>query len=278
MESREQILKNEVFAGLKEVGHRPEDDIYVWSQGMAFHNQNLIDGLKENVKDSKLREKVLYDLWSYFSTVGLERVNKVLGIGEKPNVDKINKILAGILNDKNHPAILGMGEYIEEAFLNWLRAFTIYDFSAYVYLEKNLGSKDGLKIYMGLWEKFALSALDPWKKTFGIKGPSDISMDMLGKLSKAYWESIGIPYHVTQHTQDVHEAELGVCAYFANMKAILGEEKARSMTLKTEAATSVNYYDAILKALGVFDKFSFTMDKFQCCGDNTCRVRFERRK
>ena len=278
MESREQVLKNEVFAGLKEVGHRPEDDIYVWSQGMAFHNQNLIDGLKENVNDSKLRDKVLYDLWSYFSTVGLEKVNKVLGIGEKPNVDKINKILAGILHDKNHPAILGMGEYIEEAFLNWLRAFTIYDFSAYVYLEKNLGSKDGLKIYMGLWEKFALSALDPWKRTFGIKGPSDISMDMLGKLSKAYWESIGIPYHVTKHNKDVHEAELGVCAYFANMKAILGEQKARSMTLKTEAATSVNYYDAILKALGVFDKFSFTMDKFQCCGDNTCRVRFERRK
>jgi hypothetical protein len=278
MESREQVLKNEVFAGLKDVGHRPEDDIYVWSQGMAFHNQNLIDGLKENVNDSKLRDKVLYDLWSYFFTVGLEKANKVLGVGEKPNVDKINKILAGILNDKNHPAILGMGEYIEEAFLNWLRAFTIYDFSAYVYLEKNLGSKDGLKIYMGLWEKFALSALDPWKKTFGIKGPSDISMDMLGKLSKAYWESIGIPYHVTKHNKDVHEAELGVCAYFANMKAILGEEKARSMTLKTEAATSVNYYDAILKALGVFDKFSFTMDKFQCCGDNTCRVRFERRK
>jgi hypothetical protein len=278
MESREQVLKNEVFAGLKEVGHRPEDDIYVWSQGMAFHNQNLIDGLKENLRDAKLREKVLDDLWSFFYTVGLEKVNKVLGIGEKPNVDKINKILTDILKDRNHPAILGMGEYIEEAFLNWLRAFTIYDFSAYVYLEKNLGSKDGLKIYMGLWEKFALSALDPWKKTFGIKGPSDISMDMLGKLSKAYWESIGIPYHVTQHTQDVHEAELGVCAYFANMKAILGEEKARSMTLKTEAATSVNYYDAILKALGVFDKFSFTMDKFQCCGDNTCRVRFERRK
>jgi hypothetical protein len=278
MESREQVLKNEVFAGLKEVGHRPEDDIYVWSQGMAFHNQNLIDGLKENVNDSKLREKVFYDLWSFFYTVGLENVNKVLGIGEKPNVDKINKILADILKDKNHPAIIGMGEYIEEAFLNWLRAFTIYDFSAYVYLEKNLGSKDGLKIYMGLWEKFALSALDPWKKTFGIKGPSDISMDVLGKLSKAYWESIGIPYHVTKHSKDTHEAELGVCAYFANMKAILGEEKARSMTLKTEAATSVNYYDAILKALGVFDKFSFTMDKFQCCGDNTCRVRFERRK
>jgi hypothetical protein len=278
MESREQVLKNEAFSALKEVGHKPEDDIYIWSQGMAFHNQNLIDGLKENVNDPKLRERVLYDLWSFFYTVGLKEANKVLGVEERPNIDKINKILADILNDRNHPAILGMGEYIEEAFLNWLRAFTIYDFSAYVYLEKNLGSKDGLKIYMGLWEKFALSALDHWKETLGVKGPSDINMDMLGKLSKVYWESIGIPYHVTKHNQDVHEAELGVCAYFVNMKAILGEEKARSMTLKTEAVTSVNYYDAILKALGVFDKFSFTMDRFQCCGDNTCRVRFERRK
>jgi len=278
MESKQQILENQAFASLKEVGHKPEEDIYIWSQGMAFHHQNLIDGLKENVKDPKLREKVLYDLWSFFYTVGLKKANKTLGIDEKPNIDKINKILANILKDRNHPAILGMGEYVEEAFLNWLRAFTIYDYSAYVYLEKHLGSKEGLKIYMGLWEKFALGALDHWKETLGIKDPSKIDMDVLGKLSKAYWESIGIPYHVTKHNRDVHEAELGVCAYFANMKMILGEEKARSMTLKTEAATSVNYYDAILKALGVFDKFSFTMDKFQCCGDNTCRVRFERRK
>jgi len=278
MESREEVMQNPVFPALKEVGHKPEDDIYVWSQGMAFHNQNLLDGLKENVEDPKIREKVPFDLWSYLYTVGLTKVNEVLGLKEKPDVDSINKTLAAILNDRNHPAILGMGDYIEEAFLNWLKAFTIYDFSAYTYLEKNLGAKEGLKIYMGLWEKFALGALDHWKETLGIKDPSEIDMDVLGKLSKAYWESIGIPYHVTKQSEDVHEAELGVCAYYANMKEILGEEKARSMTLKTEAAVSVNHYDAILKALGVFDRFSFTMDKFQCCGDNTCRVRFERRK
>jgi len=234
--------------------------------------------LKENVDDPKIREKILSDLWSFFYTVELEKVNEVLGVEEKPDVDKINKILAEILNDRDHPAILGMGEYIEEAFLNWLKAFTIYDFSAYTYLEKHLGSKEGLKVYMSLWETFALSALDHWKQTLGIKDPSDVDMNMLGKLSQAYWESIGIPYHVTKHNNDVHEAELGVCSYYANMKAILGEEKARSMTLKTEAVVSVNYYDAILKALGVFDRFSFTMNKFQCCGDDTCRVRFERRK
>jgi hypothetical protein len=278
METREEVLRNPAFSALKDVGHKPEDDIYIWSQGMAFHNKNFLDGLQDNVKDQTLRQKILSDLWGFFYTVGLEKANKVLGIEKKPNVEKINKILADILNDRNHPAILGMGGYVEEAFLNWLRAFTIYDFSAYTYLEKHLGAKEGLRIYMRLWEIFALSALDHWKGVIGIKDPSDIDMDVLGKLSRVYWESIGSSYRVTKHNRDVHEAELGACAYYENMKAILGEEKARSMTLKTEAITSVNYYDAILKALGVFDKFSFTMDKFQCCGDNACRVRFERRK
>ena len=91
MESREQVLENPVFPALKEVDHKPEDDIYVWSQGMAFHNQNLLDGLKENVDDPKVREKILSDLWSYFYTVGLEKANEVLGIEQKPDVDKILK-------------------------------------------------------------------------------------------------------------------------------------------------------------------------------------------
>lgn len=278
MASREEILQNPVFPALQEVGHKPEDDIYVWSQGMAFHNQNLIDGLNEHVDNPQLRRKVLQDLWNHFYTVGLNRVNEVLGVEANPDVELINRTLAGVLADRNHPAILGMGDFVEEAFVNWLKAFTLYDFSAYTYLEKNLGAKDGLRIYMGLWEKFALSALDQWKETLGIQDASQIDMDVIGRLSKAYWESIGIPYHVTRHDEEVHEAELGVCAYYANMEEMLGREKARSMTLKTEAATSVNYYDAILKALGVFDRYTFTMDKFQCCGDDTCRVRFERRK
>jgi hypothetical protein len=278
MVSRETILQNPVFPALKEVGHKPEEDIYVWSQGMAFHNQNLLDGLKANVADQAVRDKVLYDLWSYFYTVGLDKVNTVLGVKKDPDVKKINELLAQVLKDRNHPAIIGMGDFIEEAFLNWLKAFTLYDFSAYTFLERHLGAKDGLKVYMGLWEQFALSGLDHWKETLGIKDPSKIDMDAIGRLSKAYWESIGIPYHVTKHDTDIHEAELGVCAYYANMEAMLGREKARSMTLKTEAATSVNYYDAILKALGVFNKFSFTMDRFQCCGDHSCRVRFERRR
>jgi len=278
MTSREEVLKNPVFPALQKVGHKPEDEIYTWSQGLGFHNQNLLNGLQSNVEAPSLREAILNDLWSFFYSVGLKKVNEVLGVGAKPNVDKINKILTNVMKDKEHPAILGMGDSIEEALVNWVKAFAIYDFAAYTYLEKHLGAKDALKIYMGLWETFALAPLEQREKTFGIKDASDIDIDMIGKLSRAYWESIAAPYRVTKHTKDIHEAEVEVCPYWENMKAILGEEKARSMTLKTEAAVSVNYYDAILKALGVFDKFSFTMDKFACCGDDCCRVRFARRK
>jgi hypothetical protein len=103
-------------------------------------------------------------------------------------------------------------------------------------------------------------------------------MDKLGELSKVYWEAIACPYKVTKHDPNVHEAEILACPYWDNMKEILGEDIARSMTLKCEAAVSVNYYQAILKGLGVFDRYTFTMDKFLCCGDDACRVRFERRK
>lgn len=278
MTTKEEILKHPIFPALKRVGQTVEQGIEPWVHGTCFHNQNLLKGLENNVKDPALRKAVLNDLWSFFYSVAPERVNKVLGVEAKSNVDKINKTLDEIFKDKEHPAILGAGDSKEEALINWLKAFTFYDWAAYTYLEKHLGAKDGLKIYMSLWEAFALGPIEEMKQLFGIKDASNIDIDVLGKLSQTYWEVIACPYRVTQHNKDIHEAEIEFCAYWEAMKAALGEEKSRSMTLKTEAITSVNYYDAILKALGVFNKFSFTMDKFMCCGDNCCRVRFERRK
>ena len=278
METREQILANPLFPALKKVGHTPEQDIFVWSMGMGLHNHNLITALDAKVKDPAIRKGILTDLWKSFYNVGLERQNKVLGVTANPDIAHMNKIMTDVMNDTQHPAINGMGDTIEEAILNWLRAFAIFDFYVYTYLEKYLGAKDGLFLYMGLWEAFSMAELDNYKKLLGIDDKTEITTDILAKLSKVYWESIACPYHVTKHTKDVHEAEIEVCPYWENMKSILGEPLCRSMTTKAETATSVNYYDAVLKALGVFDKYSFTMDKFACVGDDVCRIRFERRK
>lgn len=278
MESREIVLKNPLFTDLKKVGHKPEEDIYVWSMGLGLHNNHLQNRLRKEVISSQMRENIYKDLWKNFYAMGLEKVNSALGVTANPDLDAINKTLDAIMTDKNHPAISGVGDYVEEAILNWVRAFAAYDWSVWTYMEKWLGAKQALNIYMWMWEEFSLGELDHWKSVVGITDESSVTMKQLGELSRVYWESIGCPYKVTQDTEDTHEAELEDCPYWQNMKDLFGEAKARSMTLKTEAHVSVNYYDAILKAMGIFDRFSFTMDRFLCCGDDCCRVRFQRRK
>ncbi len=264
-----------LFGSLAEIGHNVEEDINTWSQGLAFHYSNLLDGLSEVEKDKK--ERILKDIWSNVAEKAPDAIKEKIGIKEPLDIDKIGETLSQVMIDSNHPAIKGSGKDINESILNWVRFFAVLDFNIYSRLEHHLGTKDGYPIYMGLWEKFALSELDEVKKAVGISGPDDVDMDKIGELSKIYWEAIACPYKVTKHDSNTHEAELLACPYWDNMREILGEDVARSMTLKCEAAVSVNYYEAILKALGVFDRYSFTMDKFLCCGDDVCRVRFEKR-
>jgi hypothetical protein len=277
MESRREILDNKLFEALESVGHKAEDDVFVWSQGLAFHYQNLVNSLADKATAAE-QEAVLNDIWSFVKGKADGRVIKTLGLDADQDLGRLRTLTMAIMEDAGHPAIKGMGDSIEEAILNWVRAFALIDFAMYTFLERHLGSKRCMDIYMGLWESFALSNVDHVKAALGIEGPDDVDMDKLGEVSRTYWEAIATPYRVTKHTDTVHEAEIPICPYFVNMTDMLGTEQARSMTLKCEAVVSVNYYDAILKALGVFDKYSFTMDKFICCGDDVCRVRFEKRK
>ncbi len=277
-ETRPQVLGNPLFVDLKKIGAKPEEQLYVWSQGLAFHHANFLAALEKHVPDKATRERIQKDVWVHFESIGLDRVNKALGVAAKPDLEAIDRNFAAMLTDKDHPAILGAGEYLEEALVNWVRAFAVYDWSIWTFMEKWLGSKLAMTIYMGLWETFSLAELDHWKSAVGIKEGVAPTMKQLGALSRKYWESIGCPYKVTKDTEDVHEAEIEDCPYWQNMVALFGEEKARSMTLKTEAVVSVNYYDAVLRAMGIFDRVAFTMDKFKCCGDGCCRIRFQRRK
>ena len=115
---------------------------------------------------------------------------------------------------------------IAASLANWVRAFTLYDWAAYTYLEKHLGAKDGLRIYMGLWESFALGVLPDMKAALGITNPDDLDMAMIKTLSENYWAAIGCASNATRFNDDVYEAELSDCAYWLNMKAMLGEDLA----------------------------------------------------
>jgi hypothetical protein len=264
-----------LFGSLSEIGHKAEDDIFTWSQGLAYHYSNLLEALAG--VEQKQKDEILKDIWQNVAEKAPDAIKEKVSLKGAVDAGKVGETLSQILSDSNHPAIKGSGKDVDESLLNWVRLFALVDFNIYMKLENHLGTKDGYPLYMGLWEKFALAELDEVKKAVGISSPDDVDMDKIGELSKIYWEAIACPYKVTKHDASVHEAELMACPYWDNMREILGEDMARSMTLKCEAAVSVNYYEAILKALGVFDRFSFTMDKFQCCGDNVCRVRFEKR-
>jgi hypothetical protein len=266
-----------LFGSLAEVRHKAEEDVFIWSQGLAFHYSNLIEALAD--VDPEKRDKLLLDIWENVAEKAPEAIKEKIGLAAKPiDVQAVGDTLSQVLSDAEHPAIKGSGKDVNQSILNWVRLFALVDFNIYMKLEHHIGTKDGYPIYMGLWEKFALSELDEVKKALGISAPDDVDMDKIGELSKIYWETIACPYRVTRHDADVHEAEILCCPYWDNMREILGEGVARSMTLKCEAAVSTNYYEAILRALGVFDRYSFTMDKFLCCGDDVCRVRFERRR
>ena len=264
-----------LFGSLREIGHTAEDDILTWSQGLAFHYSNFLEGLSG--VDEEKKKKILHDVWNNVAEKAPKAIKEKVGLKEPIDIGKVGEILSQIMTDSNHPAVKGSGKNVNESILNWVRLYALLDFNIYMRLEHHLGTKDGYPLYMGLWEKFALAELDEIKKAVGITGPDDVDMDKIGELSKIYWEAIACPYKVTKHDANIHEAELLACPYWDNMREILGEDVARSMTLKCEAAVSTNYYEAILKALGVFDRYSFTMDKFLCCGDNACRIRFEKR-
>lgn len=265
-----------LFTSLSQIGHTADRDVFTWSQGLAFHYANYLEALSDVPREK--RERILEEIWHSVAEKAPAEIKEKIGLMEPIDVQKIGETLSQIAKDSSHPAIKGAGKDVEESLLNWVRLFALVDFNIYMKSEEHLGTKEGYPRYMGLWEKFALANLDHVKEAVGISGHDDVTMDKLGELSKIYWEAIACPYKVTRHDSHVHEAEILACPYWDNMTEILGEDVARSMTLKCEAAVSVNYYQAILKGLGVFDRYTFTMDRFQCCGDDVCRVRFEERE
>lgn len=185
MADKEAILKNALFPALEKVGHTAENDIYVWSQGLGFHYYNLLNALNDKVTAAE-KAAILADIWKFVAETADDRVKSVLGLDKDQDLGRLEELLLGVMNDKEHPAIMGMGDSVEEAILNWVRTFAIVDFAIYTYLERHIGSKRCMEIYMGLWESFALAELDAVKTEFGIKTPDDVTMDVIGKVSRVY--------------------------------------------------------------------------------------------
>jgi hypothetical protein len=99
----------------------------------------------------------------------------------------------------------------------------------------------------------------------------------LAKLNRAYWEAIGCEVEDVEQTEDRLVAIIKTCPYFDNMVDMYGKEAASEMMKKTIGPTSANYYQALMKALGLWDTFFVTQDQFRSLGDSVCRMVYVRR-
>jgi len=170
-----------------------------------------------------------------------------------------------------------VGQSIEDAGAAWCRAATMLDYLSWETMEEALGARQAHIIYSRIWEKLAQSGVPHVLAALGMEGKTDFSMHEIGLIAKTFWNTITCPYEVVEETDDIHIGEIAYCAYWENMKLIYGEEKAQDMVNKGMGATTSNYYQAIIKALGKWDDIYATQDRCICLGDEKCRVVFKKR-
>jgi hypothetical protein len=163
----------------------------------------------------------------------------------------------------------------EEALVLWNRGFTGHDHQMWRVWEDLYGARDAVIMYSRVWEGFALSFLDVIKATINMQEFK--STDDLAKLNRAYWEAIGCEVEDVEHTEDTLVSIIKTCPYFDNMVDMYGKEAASEMMKKTIGPTSANYYQALMKAIGLWDTFFVTQDQFRSLGDSVCRMVYIRR-
>jgi hypothetical protein len=103
------------------------------------------------------------------------------------------------------------------------------------------------------------------------------TIDDLAKLNRAYWEAIGCEVEEVEQTPDKLVTIIKTCPYFDNMVDMYGKDAASEMMKKTIGPTSANYYQALMKALGLWETFFVTQDQFRSLGDSVCRMVYLRR-
>lgn len=163
----------------------------------------------------------------------------------------------------------------EQVLVLWNRAFTGHDHQMWLAWEEEYGSREALVMYSRVWENFALAFLDTIRQTVGQQEFS--TTGDIAKMNRAYWEAIGSEVEDVEVSEDRVVAIIKTCPFFDNMVDMYGKEEASDMMKKTIGATSSNYYQALMKALGLWDTYFATQDRFRCLGDGECRMVYTRR-
>ena len=260
--------RNWVLKAIERTGQPLEAALSTWAFGFALEDNLMWNSSVEHVGEDQAR-RVHEEVWRRIPPKYHEAAREVL-------TWKSDAPPYGLSLDIGAPEIIErMGVSGEEALVFWNRAFVGHDHQMWRVWEDFYGARDAVIMYSRVWEGFALGFLDVIKATIGMQEFKTI--DDLAKLNRAYWEAIGCEVEEVEQTADKLVTVITTCPYFDNMVDMYGKEAASEMMKKTIGPTSANYYQTIMKALGLWDTFFVTQDQFRSLGDGVCRMVYIRR-
>jgi hypothetical protein len=260
--------RNWVLKAIERTGQPLDTAVTTWAFGFGLEDDLMWNATVEHLGEEEARRHHA-EVWRRIPEKYAEAARKVFTWkSETPPYGLTLEIDADEIASR-----LGVSK--EEALVLWNRGFTGHDHQMWRVWEDLYGARDGVIMYSRVWEGFALAFLDVIKATIGMQEIT--STEDLAKLNRAYWEAIGCEVEDVEQNDDRLVAVIKTCPYFDNMVDMYGKEAASEMMKKTIGPTSANYYQALMKALGLWDTFFVTQDQFRSLGDSVCRMVYVRR-
>jgi hypothetical protein len=260
--------RNWVLKAIERTGQPLDTALETWAFGFALEDDLMWNSSVDYVGEEEARRHH-EEVWRRIPDKYKDAARKVFTwASETPPLGLKLEIGADEI-----AARLGMPK--EDALVLWNRGFTGHDHQMWRVWEDFYGAREGLIMYSRVWEGFALSFLDVIKAAVGMQEFK--TTDDLARLNRAYWEAIGCEVEDVEKTEDRFVAVIKTCPYFDNMVDMYGKESASEMMKKTIGPTSANYYQALMKAIGLWDTFFVTQDQFRSLGDGACRMVYIRR-
>jgi hypothetical protein len=260
--------RNWVIKAIERTGQDIDDAIHTWMGGFALEDDLMWDSVRQDKGEAEAT-RMHGIVWDRIPESYRDAVAKAFKFGSpKP---PYNLEIDGTVDE----VVERLGMSREEVLVLWNRAFTGHDHQMWRAWEDAYGAREAVIIYSRVWQGFALSFLEPIKQAIG-KFDFHTTGD-LAELNRAYWEAIGCEVEDVELTPDRFVAVIKTCPYFDNMVDMYGKDAASEMMKKTIGPTSANYYQALMKELGLWDTFYVTQDQFRSLGDSVCRMVYERR-
>jgi hypothetical protein len=260
--------RNWVVKAIERTGQPLDVALHTWAFGFAFEDGLMWDSTVEYLGEEEARRHY-EEVWRRIPQKYHEASRQVFTWkSDAPPYGLTLDVAAAEIAER-------MGISQEEALVFWNRGFTGHDHQMWRVWEDFYGAREGLIMYSRVWEGFALGFLDVIKATIGMQEFK--TTEDLSRLNRAYWEAIGCEVEEVEKTPDRLVTLIKTCPYFDNMVDMYGKEAASEMMKKTIGPTSANYYQALMKALGLWETFFVTQDQFRSLGDSVCRMVYVRR-